>query len=198
MESTGRELIDPFDKFQRWYSQVYSAETENSNAMVLSTATRQGRVSSRVVLLKQYDREGFVFFTNYNSRKGKDLSSNIYASLLFHWPDKRRQVRIEGVVERTTEAESDNYFNSRIKGHKINAIVSDQSSPVESPEAYLLKQESAEKYYNDRDPERPPHWGGFRLVPDRFEFWEEGKNRFHTRIEFLHEVSGWTKRQLQP
>ena len=193
-----KKTLDPFVFFNSWYLNVFSKEKENSNAVILSTASSTGRVSSRVVLLKEYDSEGFVFFTGYNSRKGVHLSENIYASLLFYWPEMRQQVRIEGAVEKTSEAESDAYFKSRQKGNKINAVVSEQSSVIDNMEIYIQKQMSAFMYYADKDPERPSHWGGYRLVPDRFEFWEEGKDRFHTRIEYLYEEGAWSTRRLQP
>ncbi len=189
---------DPFEFFNLWYLPVISSGRENSNAVVLSTSSRTGRVSSRVILLKHYDAEGFVFFTNYNSTKGSQLEENHAASLLFYWPDSARQIRIEGVTEKTSMAESEDYFNSRNHGHKINAIVSEQSRPIKNIARFQQKLASAHEYYKDRSPERPAHWGGFRLIPDRFEFWEEGKNRFHTRQEFLYEGEEWISRVLYP
>lgn len=189
---------DPFDLFYRWYLPVIDSEKENSNAVILSTSGTGGRVSSRVVLLKQYDRDGFIFFTNYNSRKGRDISVNHMASLLFYWPDSARQIRIEGILEKTTEAESDSYFKSREHGKKVNAIVSRQSEAIEDMTAFQKRLKSAMEYYSKTPPERPRHWGGFRMVPDRFEFWEEGKNRFHSRQEFLYNGSDWEMRLLQP
>ena len=198
MQEKSNFSLDPFDLFYEWYLPVINTEKENSNAVVLSTSSGSGRVSSRVVLLKQHDRDGFVFFTNYDSRKGNNLAENIAAALLFYWPESRRQIRIEGHVERTSESESDSYFGSRKPGHMINAIVSEQSRPIESLEQYEQKMNSALSFYKDRVPERPKNWGGFRLVPDRFEFWEEGSNRFHTRIEYLYEDDFWSIRRLQP
>lgn len=189
---------DPYDIFYKWYLPVIDSGRENSNAVVLSSSSRNGRVSSRVVLLKQYDRDGFVFFTNYNSRKGSQLGENHMASLLFYWPDTTRQIRIEGLVEKTTDSESDIYFNSRLPGRKINAVVSEQSKPIESIAQYDQKLLSAMEFYRDNPPERPSHWGGFRLVPDRFEFWEEGENRFHIRTEFIYDGDAWISRYLQP
>ena len=189
---------DPFEIFYSWYLPVANTGIENSNAVVLSTASAKGRVSSRIVLLKDYDRDGFVFFTNYNSLKGRDLEVNRMASLLFYWPDRARQVRIEGLVEKTTAAESDNYFNSRMPGRKINAVVSRQSEPIKDPEEYKKKLVSAREFYREHDPRRPDHWGGFRLVPDRFEFWEEGEDRFHHRQEFFYDGELWSKQLLQP
>ena len=198
MNNLEAEGSDPFVFFNGWYLNIFNKDKENSNAVVLSTASSAGRVSSRVVLLKEYNSKGFVFFTGYNSRKGKQLAENIYASMLFYWPEAGRQVRIEGAVEKVAEAESEAYFNSRNKGHRINAIVSDQSKPIENIEKYIEKRESAYRYYSDKDPVRPSDWGGYRLVPDRFEFWEEGKDRFHTRIEYLYEEEKWSTRRLQP
>ncbi len=192
------EKPDPFDLFYKWYLPVIDSGRENSNAVVLSSSSKTGRVSSRVVLIKEYGRDGFVFFTNYESRKGRQLTENHMASLLFYWPDTARQIRIEGSVEKTTDSESDKYFDSRIHGHKINAMVSEQSRPIESIEAYKKKMLSAIEFYKDKGPERPMHWGGFRLVPDRIEFWEEGKDRFHNRLEFLYDGEEWVSRRLQP
>lgn len=189
---------DPYELFNLWYLPYISGGGENSNAVVLSTSSRNGRVSSRVVLLKHHDSEGFVFFTNYNSTKGAQLEENHSASLLFYWPDSRRQIRIEGLVEKTGSAESDNYFDSRNHGHKINAIISEQSRPLKSLDLLNQKMASALDFYKNRKPERPPYWGGYRLVPDRFEFWEEGENRFHHRQEFLYEGEKWVKRILYP
>ena len=189
---------DPYEIFYSWYLPVASSGIENSNAVVLSTASVRGRVSSRIVLLKEYDRDGFVFFTNYNSRKGRDLEINRMASLLFYWPDRVRQVRVEGMVEKTTAAELDNYFNSRLPGRKINAVVSRQSEPIKDIEEYRKKLVSAREFYSDNDPVRPNYWGGYRLVPDRFEFWEEGEGRFHHRQEFLYDGEFWSKQLLQP
>jgi pyridoxamine 5'-phosphate oxidase len=189
---------DPYELFNFWYLPHISTGGENSNAVVLSTSSRNGRVSSRVVLLKYHDSDGFVFFTNYKSTKGIQLEENHSASLLFYWPDKSRQIRIEGRAEKTGRDESDNYFNSRNHGHKINAIISEQSKPVDDLNLFKQKMASATDYYKSRTPERPSYWGGFRLVPDRFEFWEEGENRFHRRQEFLYEGEKWIKRILYP
>lgn len=189
---------DPYELFKLWYLPHITRGGENSNAVVLSTSSSNGRVSSRVVLLKHHNSEGFVFFTNYKSTKGRQLEENHSASLLFYWPESRRQVRIEGLVEKTSAAESDQYFDSRNHGHKINAIVSEQSRPVKSLDLYKQKMASAHELYKNRKPERPLSWGGFRLIPDRFEFWEEGENRFHHRQEFLYEGETWVKRILYP
>ncbi len=189
---------DPFELFNLWYLPVVSSGKENSNAVILSSSSLNGRVSSRVILLKHYDNEGFVFFTNYNSTKGTQLGENPRASLLFYWPDSARQIRIEGMVEKTGGAESDNYFNSRNHGHKVNAIISEQSRPIENISHFKQKLAAASEFYKDHTPERPASWGGFRLIPDRFEFWEEGENRFHTRQEFLYDGDRWISRMLYP
>jgi len=191
-------MADPFDLFFSWYPQVYSAEKENSNAVILSTSSAGGRVSSRVVLLKKYDRDGFVFFSNYRSLKGRQLDENQMASMLFYWPEQSRQVRIEGMVEKTGGSESEAYFDSRKPGHKINALVSMQSETIEDPESFREKLAAARKDYMESNPERPSYWGGYRLVPDRFEFWEEGRDRFHSRQEFTYDGTEWHARLLQP
>lgn len=191
-------MIDPFDQFKHWYTEVEKSGRENHNAVALSTTTMEGSVSSRIVLLKYYDKKGFVFFTNYNSRKGVQADSTRRGAMLFYWPDYGRQVRIEGVLQRVSGEESDSYFNSRIRGHKLNAVVSPQSMPVESREWLNTRKAELSALYTDHDPPRPAHWGGYRLAPDLFEFWQEGQDRFHDRIEYLPGPEGWTMRRLAP
>jgi len=191
-------LADPFEQFSAWYSAVEQTGRENYNAVALSTADISGSVSSRIVLLKDFSQRGFVFFTNYNSRKGKQIAVNTRGAMLFYWPEFRRQVRIEGEIFRTGTDESDAYFNSRARGHKLNALASQQSSPLESRETLLNKKEELSVIYSESDPQRPEGWGGFRLVPLMFEFWQEGADRFHDRLEYIPKPGGWTIRRLYP
>jgi len=198
MAYTTNQTHEPFEMFKTWYNPILNSGKENSNAFVLSTASKEGRVSSRIVLLKDFDINTFVFYTNYQSRKGMQLSDNPFAPMLFYWPDQHRQVKIEGSIEKVSAAESDKYFSRRINGHKINALVSEQSKPIDSMVRYRLKMNRASEQYKDTSPKRPYYWGGYLLRPDRYEFWEEGENRFHKRMEYLLEKEEWTVRQLQP
>jgi pyridoxamine 5'-phosphate oxidase len=189
---------NPFNMFREWYTPVESEGMENFNAVALSTATSTGRVSSRIVLLKGYGENGFVFFTNYNSRKGEQLRENNRAAMLFYWPQFGKQVRIEGIVTRTTPEESDAYFNSRSRGHKFNALVSPQSREIEDIQELLSDMENRTLQYRGTDPPRPANWGGYRLIPEMFEFWKEGIDRFHSRLEYRLTDGEWSKRVLAP
>lgn len=191
-------LKNPYEQFAEWYREVEKSGRENYNAVALSTSARNGSVSSRIVLLKEFDHSGFVFYTNYNSRKGRQISINPSGAMLFYWPEFRRQVRIEGVIARTDAEESDNYFNSRIRGHKLNALASDQSSVIESRQNLLEIKNRLDVQYRDSEPSRPDYWGGYRLVPNMFEFWQEGTDRFHDRLEYLATSHGWTINRLAP
>ena len=189
---------DPFIHFSGWYSIIEKENRPNYNALALSTADGSGRVSSRMVLLKHYDSEGFVFFSNYESRKGRQLSRNPFASMLFYWPDHGRQVRIEGRVMKVSRKESDDYFNSRIYGHRINALISDQSTEIPGRQYLIDSYEKMAGRYSDKPPRRPDYWGGYRLVPDLLEFWQEGENRLHDRMEYRLQDGLWLKRRLAP
>lgn len=191
-------LADPFGQFAEWYSEVEKTGRENFNAVALSTATAKGSVSSRIVLLKGFSNEGFVFFTNYESRKAKQIGENPYGAMLFYWPGFRRQVRIEGAIVRTESEESDAYFNSRARGHKINALASQQSKMLESRDILLQKRDELSSFYANEEPVRPDYWGGYRLVPNMFEFWQEGRDRFHDRFEYRAASHGWTINRLAP
>ena len=189
---------DPVSQFRSWYEPVLSSGRENSNAVALSTASVSGRVSSRMVLLKDFDDRGFVFFTNYGSKKGNHLNTNPGAAMLFYWPGMGRQVRIEGLVVKTGFAESDSYFASRAEGHKINAWASEQSNEIDRMDDLYDAARRVGVNFSGGDIPRPSFWGGYRLIPDLFEFWQEGKDRFHERIEYKNEGSGWSTRRLSP
>ena len=166
--------------------------------MTLATATRFGLPSARIVLLKSFDERGFVFFTNYNSRKGIELEENAQASLLFYWPQLWRQVRIEGTVERVSEEESDQYFHSRPLGSKIGAWASEQSSAIESRAALDRRFDEFSWKFGDNVP-RPPHWGGYRVKPNMIEFWQGQENRLHDRLRFKSQDNGsWIIERLAP
>jgi pyridoxamine 5'-phosphate oxidase len=189
---------DPFIHFSGWYGIIEKENKPNYNALALSTTDGSGRVSSRMVLLKDYDSHGFVFYSNYQSRKGRQLAGNPFASMLFYWPGHGRQVRIEGSVMKLSAEESDDYFNSRIPGHKINALISNQSTEIPGRQYLIDRYEKAALEYRDRPPGRPAYWGGYRLIPDLFEFWQEGENRLHDRMEYRLVDGSWLKRRLAP
>jgi len=189
---------DPFTQFGIWMDEALESQANEPTAMTLSTVAGDGRPSSRVVLLKGYDREGFVFFTNYNSRKGRELAENPYAAINFFWPELERQVNISGRTSKVSAEESDEYFKSRPFTSRVGAWASDQSEKIDSRAAIMIKAAKLLVKYATGNVPRPPHWGGFRLVPDRFEFWQGRESRLHDRICFeLHENS-WLISRLSP
>jgi pyridoxamine 5'-phosphate oxidase len=191
---------DPIPQFERWLEEALRAEVPEPNAMTLSTATANGIPSARIVLLKGLDKGGFLFYTNYQSQKGRELSENPHAALTFLWHELQRQVRVEGRVERLSPEASTEYFQSRPKSSQIGAWVSPQSQPIESREVLEKReQELWEKYEDAEQLPRPEHWGGFRVVPQRIEFWQGRPSRLHDRIFFERDAAGnWEKRRLAP
>ena len=194
------ESDDPLTLFGDWLAEAEKSELNEPNAMALATVGADGMPSQRMVLLKSYDVAGFVFYTNYESRKGEQLLAHPKAALLFHWKSLRRQVRIEGPVSQTTPAEADAYFATRARGSQIGAWASDQSRPLES--RFALEKRVAEvtaKHVIGKVP-RPPHWSGFRLKPLLIEFWQDGAFRLHDRLEYRRAAPGepWTTRTLYP
>lgn len=187
---------DPHEQFGQWFEQALHSEVREPTAMTLATASPQGRPSARIVLLKGFDADGFVFYTNYESRKGLELSANPQASLLFFWPELERQVRIEGSVVRTTAEQSDAYYRSRPLGSRVGAWASAQSRPVEHQALAARVQELGASLGDD--PARPPYWGGFCLVPQGFEFWQGRPSRLHDRIVYTRSESGWLRQRLSP
>ncbi len=189
---------DPIAQFTAWFEQALKAEVNEPNAMSLSTVAASGRPSSRIVLVKQFDARGFSWYTNYDSKKGADLRDNSYAALLFFWSELERQVRIEGRVERTAPDESDRYFRSRPLKSRLSAIASRQSAPIDS-RAQLEQNYDVVAQGAGEDPARPDNWGGYRLIPDRIEFWQGRRSRFHDRIVYERQEDGsWTRQRLQP
>ncbi len=188
---------DPFAQFGNWFDEALQSGIALPNAMTLATATKKGRPSARAVLLKGFDAHGFVFYTHYRSRKGRELEQNPQAMLLFCWEELERQVGIEGRVEQVSAAESDRYFASRPLGARLSAIVSPQSETVAGREDLETRLEEAAKRWRDAPP-RPPHWGGYRLAPDRFEFWQGRRDRLHDRLCYRKSGGVWKIERLAP
>ena len=192
-------LADPIAQFQKWFAEAVNAQVMEPNAMDLSTVTPDGKPSSRIVLIKQFDERGFTWYTNYNSDKGQHLQHNPHAALLFFWRELERQVRIEGTVVKTTAAESDEYFNVRPLQSRLSAIASQQSAPIADRAALESNYEAVAAAVGDAQPPRPAHWGGYRLQPERIEFWQGRRSRFHDRIVFTRGADGqWSMQRLQP
>lgn len=191
-------LADPVAQFQKWFEEALKAQVGEPNAMTLSTVSPQGKPSSRIVLIKQFDARGFTWYTNYNSEKGQQLEKNPQASLLFFWRELERQVRIEGTVVKTSAAESDEYFNVRPLLSRLSAIASQQSAPIASRAELEANFDAVAAVAGDT-PARPAHWGGYRLQPERIEFWQGRRSRFHDRIVFTRGADGaWSMERLQP
>jgi pyridoxamine 5'-phosphate oxidase len=189
---------DPFDQFNTWFEQALAAEVNEPNAMSVATVDADGKPTSRIVLIKQFDRRGFTWYTNYDSQKGRQLAANPHAALLFFWSELERQIRIEGMVEHTSAEESDKYFHSRPVKSRLAAIASAQSAPIANRAALEQHYDAVALQYGDAPP-RPENWGGFRLVPQRIEFWQGRRSRFHDRIVYTLQADGsWTRQRLQP
>lgn len=190
-------LNDPYQQFATWYQEAQPLVSGDPTQVTLATADASGRPAARIVLLKGHDSEGFIFFTNYQSRKGADLAANPQAALLWWWPKLGRQVRVEGVVEKISAADSDAYFASRSRGSQLGAWASEQSHPLADRAALEARVAEYDKRFADTVP-RPPHWGGYRLRPDHFEFWQDGENRLHDRFIFEPGNGGWQIERLNP
>ncbi|MEM5434995.1 pyridoxamine 5'-phosphate oxidase [Paraburkholderia diazotrophica] len=190
---------NPFRQFDKWFKQAVDAQLPEPNTMTLATVDARGRPSARIVLIKGVDERGFVFFTNYESRKGRELADNPHASLLFYWIELERQVRIEGTVVKTSDAESDAYYVSRPLGSRIGAWASEQSKVIESRALLEAREREFSAQYGENPP-RPPHWGGYRLIPDAIEFWQGRPSRLHDRLLYTRSSGGadWTIDRLSP
>jgi len=189
---------DPTEQFRRWFDEALKAELPEANAMTLATANRAGVPTARIVLIKAFDARGFAFYTNYASRKGRELAENPHACLLFHWVALERQVRIEGTIEKVAGTDSDAYFRERPLGSRHGAWASTQSAVL--PNRQVLEEKLAQiaREMGD-DPPRPPHWGGYRLVPTLFEFWQGRPSRLHDRLQYTPNAGGaWKIERLSP
>jgi len=189
---------NPFRQFEKWYKDRLSGDMSIPNSMSLGTASEDGRVSVRTVLMKEFDESGFVFFTNYNSKKGKHLKANPDASLLFYWPELNRQIRIEGAVKKITKMESESYFKTRPAENNISVWASEQSSVIPDRKFLENRFDYFRKKFENESIRRPVYWGGFRLIPTWFEFWQEGKHRLHDRITYSLTDKGWIIKRLAP
>jgi pyridoxamine 5'-phosphate oxidase len=197
-ELRSNAATDPLDLFGRWFGDARQRGIELAESVALATATPDGRPSVRMVLLKSADDRGFTFFTNYESRKAAELEANPHAALCFHWKELDRQVRVTGTVERVSESESRDYFLTRPEGSRIGAWASDQSRPLSSREELEARVAQVRQRFEGGTIPLPPFWGGYRLVPDRIEFWQGRQDRLHDRIAFDRHEGGWSPVRLYP
>jgi pyridoxamine 5'-phosphate oxidase len=191
-------MTDPFSLFDEWLAEARTKELNDPEAMALATTNTAGQPSVRMVLLKGHGPEGFVFYTNDDSRKGGELAANPRAALLFHWKSLRRQVRVEGAVERVPDTDADAYFASRARDSQLGAWASDQSRPLDARETFEQRFDEMSTRFERKYVARPPHWGGYRVVPAQIEFWSDRPHRLHERRLFVRERTKWTEGLLYP
>jgi pyridoxamine 5'-phosphate oxidase len=189
---------DPNALFEEWLAEARLAEPNDPTAMALATADARGRPSVRMVLMKGHDERGFVFYTHLDSRKGGELAANANAALLFHWKSLRRQVRVEGPAEPVSEAEADSYFATRARDSQLGAWASDQSRPLDARATFEARYEAMRRRFEGREVPRPPRWAGWRVVPERIEFWNDRAHRLHERRLFIRSNGGWSEGLLYP
>lgn len=193
----GAAASEPLRQFETWFQQALEAQVPEPNAMTLATVGADGRPSTRIVLIKGFDARGFVWYTNYSSRKGQELASHPWAALQFHWVELERVVRLEGRVEKVSEEESDAYFHSRPLDSRLGAWASPQSQVIPG-RATLVTAAAKAALVHGLNPQRPPHWGGYRLVPDTYEFWQGRKSRLHDRLRYRLANGEWQRERLAP
>ena len=193
------DLNDPFELFEKWFDEAKKNEINDPNALALGTANDEGIPSVRMVLLKSFDKNGFIFYTNLNSQKGKEIKNNPNATMCFHWKSLLRQIRIVGTLKKVDDEVADRYYNSRAYESRIGAWASNQSSVLENREELLNSIENFKKKFKDKDKvPRPPHWSGWNLKPTSIEFWLDGDNRIHERLKYSYENKTWSKCLLSP
>ncbi len=190
--------INPFDQFTIWWNEAIDSNIDEVNAMTLATVSKELKPSARIVLLKDYDAAGFTFFTNYNSQKANDLKQNPNATICFFWKELQRQVRIEGLVNKASNETNDEYFNSRPEGSKLGAWASPQSQVIKSRDVLIQNEERYKTEFSNQLIPRPPHWGGYKLVPNYFEFWQGRSNRLHDRITYSFVNGLWRINRIAP
>jgi pyridoxamine 5'-phosphate oxidase len=196
--SRGDLSLDPVTQFSKWFDVACHARPDDATSMTLATADKQGRPSARIVLLKHFDSEGFCWYTDQESQKGKELAENPQAEILFYWYGLERQIRIKGRVETLNAEQADTYFHARPLGSQLSALASHQSQPVESRELLERRVAELETLYSDNEVPRPARWGGYRLIPDVFEFWQGRESRLHDRFRYDREADQWHITRLQP
>jgi len=191
-------MTDPFALFEEWFAKARASEINDPEAMALATADAEGRPSVRMVLLKRHGPDGFVFYTNQGSRKGEELAANPRAALLFHWKPLRQQIRIEGEVDRVSDEQADAYFSTRSRDSQLGAWASDQSRELESRERFEARYDEMKQRFAAGEVPRPIYWGGYRVIPNRFEFWSDRPHRLHERRLFTREGDSWREGLLYP